>query len=99
MRNTMHTTVASFSSHLIEVFTNSPKHKNAIIANSILAVPLKMNNTDKISNFEMHCSFIHVIQKLDGPLVQIKKKNGNTKLTLMSLLPIVCVCENLEYKP
>ena len=43
----------------IQVFTNSPQHKTAIIANFVLAVPLQMNKTDEIFNIEMQCSCFH----------------------------------------
>ena len=37
----------------IEIFTNSPLHKNANIANFVLAVPFKINKTNEVCNLEM----------------------------------------------
>ena len=34
-------------------FTNSPQHKNNNIANLFLALPLEMNLTNEVGNFEM----------------------------------------------
>ena len=38
---------------LLEVFTNSTQYKNANIANLVLAVPLKVNQTKEVCNLEM----------------------------------------------
>ena len=37
----------------MEFFTNSPQYNNANIANFTLAVPLKINKTNKMNNLEM----------------------------------------------
>ena len=38
---------------VFEVFTNSSQHKNDNIANFVLALPLEMNKTDEVFNFEI----------------------------------------------
>ena len=40
-------------------FANSPQYKNANIANFVLSVPLEMNWTNEVWNFEMQFYYIH----------------------------------------
>ena len=42
--------------HRIGVFTNSPQHKNANIANFVLTLPLERNWTDEVCKLEMFTS-------------------------------------------
>ena len=42
-----------------EVFTNYSQHKNANIANFVLAVPFEINMTNEICNLNMWSSYSH----------------------------------------
>ena len=74
------TTETSFS-------TDSPQYKNASISDFVLAMPFKIKKINEVCNFESdHIILTHLLTY---------SANGNTKLALVPLLLILCVCENL----
>ena len=59
----------------IESFTNSPQYKNTNIANFVLAIPFKLNQTNEVCNLEKQYSYTY--WHLISPLLKIIKETTN----------------------